>query len=117
MRSIWTQSICFATNRLRHSNHSFLICGDVARYKVLCKEIVLRDYEDIASEGDRRRVLWAIGALKDDPRPREAKRLPEHEDDLRIYVEPFRVIYGIDDSKRQVTVFRIAHSRRQNTAG
>jgi len=74
-------------------------------------------YEAIASESDRRRVLWAIGGLKDNPRPRKASRLPEHENHLRMYVEHYRVIYEIDDSQRQVTVFRIAHRRRQNSAG
>jgi mRNA-degrading endonuclease RelE of RelBE toxin-antitoxin system len=117
MRSIWTQFICFATNRRRHSNHSFLNYGDVARYRISCKAIVFREYEAIESETDRRRVLWTIGGLKDNPRPREATELPEHEDHLRICVEQYRVIYEIDDSQRQVTVFRIAQRRRQNSAG
>ena len=89
----------------------------MARYKVLCKGNVLREYEAIATESDRRRVLWAIGGLTDEPRPPEARQLPEHEDCLRISIEHYRVIYEIDDNHRQVTVFRIAPHRRQNPAG
>jgi len=89
----------------------------VARYKIFCKEIVFREYEAIATESDRRRVLWTIGSLTNDPRPREARELPELEDHLRIYIEHYRVIYEIDDTQRQVTVFRIAQRRRQNSAG
>ena len=96
---------------------SFLVCAGVAPYKVLCKDIVAREYEAIAPESDRRRILWTIGGLTDNPRPREARKLPEHENYLRVYVKHYRVIYEIDDKQRQVTVFRIAHRRRQNPAG
>jgi mRNA-degrading endonuclease RelE of RelBE toxin-antitoxin system len=116
MRSIWTRFICFATNLRQLLNHSFLVCAGVARYKVFCKEIVAREYEAIASESDRRRILWTIGGLTDNPRPLDARKLPEHENHLRIYVKHYRVIYGVDDNRRQVTVFRIAHRRRQNPA-
>jgi mRNA-degrading endonuclease RelE of RelBE toxin-antitoxin system len=84
----------------------------VARYKVLIKAIVVKEYEAIASERDRRRILWTISALSLEPRPAEAKNLPEREDHLRICLERYRVLYGIDDLKRRITVFRIAKHRR-----
>ena len=93
----------------------FLVCGVVARYKVLLKESVVREYEAIAMQADRRRVLWAIGALMDNPRPAVAKKLPEREDRLRIFTKCHRVIYEIDDLQKQVTVFRIVNHGRQNS--
>jgi mRNA-degrading endonuclease RelE of RelBE toxin-antitoxin system len=87
----------------------------VARYKILLKESVVREYEAIAIEADRRRVLWAIGALTDDPRPAVAKKLPGREGHLRIFTKRHRVIYEIDDLQKQVTVFRIVNHGRQNS--
>jgi mRNA-degrading endonuclease RelE of RelBE toxin-antitoxin system len=87
----------------------------VARYKILLKESVVREYEAIAHEADRRRVLWAIGGLTDDPRPAAAKKLPEREDHLRIFTKCHRVIYEIDDFQKQVTVFRIISHGWQNS--
>jgi mRNA-degrading endonuclease RelE of RelBE toxin-antitoxin system len=92
--------------------HLFLVCGAVARYKVLCKPIVAREYEEVLSKSDRRRILGAIARLKADPRPVEAKQLPEHVDYFRICLEDHRVLYGVSDSRMQVTVYRIAKRRR-----
>jgi mRNA-degrading endonuclease RelE of RelBE toxin-antitoxin system len=88
----------------------------VAPYKILLKANVVREYEEIESRVDRRRVLWTMSALTADPRPVEAKKLPEHEDHHRICLERYRVVYRIDDLHNQVTVFRIAHRRRQHFA-
>ena len=96
------------------SIHLFLVCDAVARYKVCLKPTVVREYEEIESRIDRRRVLWKIGALAEDPRDAEAKKLPESEDRYRICLEHHRVVYHVDDRRKQVTVFRIAQRRRQS---
>jgi mRNA interferase RelE/StbE len=95
----------------------FLACGGVARYKILLKEIVAKEFEAMDSKGGRRRVLARIAALGDEARPADAERLPEHVDHYRIYLGTHRIIYHIDDRKRWVTVFRIAHCGRQNCPG
>jgi mRNA-degrading endonuclease RelE of RelBE toxin-antitoxin system len=94
-----------------------LVCAGVARYNVLIKAIVVKEYEAIACKRERRRILWTISALSREPRPVEAKKLPEREDHLRICLGHYRVLYGIDDLKRRITVFRIAKHRRQYIAG
>jgi len=48
----------------------------VARYKVLIKAIVVKEYEAISSRRARRRILWAISGLSTEPRPAQAKQLP-----------------------------------------
>jgi len=115
MQSISTHLHCFETSRSLHSIHLFLVCDGVARYKILLKATVVEEYEAIASKGDRRRVLWTIGSLTAEPRPVEARALPEREAQYRIWLKPYRVIYQVDDCQKHVTVFRIAHRRRQNS--
>jgi mRNA interferase RelE/StbE len=86
----------------------------VASYKILLKATVAREYEAIESRAVRRRILFKIAALAEDPRPPEAEKLPEREDQHRICLERHRVIYRIDESQKQVMVFRIANRRRRN---
>jgi mRNA-degrading endonuclease RelE of RelBE toxin-antitoxin system len=114
-QSISTRLHCFETNRSFHSLHLSPVCDDVAPYKILFKATVVGEYEEIASKADRRRVLGTIVSLAADPRPEEARTLPEHEDQHRICLKYHRVIYQIDDSQKLVTVFRIAHRRRQHS--
>jgi mRNA-degrading endonuclease RelE of RelBE toxin-antitoxin system len=103
--------------RIRRSIRLFLACAGVARYKILLKASVVREYEAVESKADRRRLLWLFAALAIDPRPVEARKLPEHEDCHRICLKRHRVIYQIDDFQKQVTVFRIAHRGRRHPAG
>jgi mRNA-degrading endonuclease RelE of RelBE toxin-antitoxin system len=116
MRPTWTHLPCFVTTDSLRSIHLFLVCDGVARYKVCLKSTVIREYEEIESKIDRRRILWKIGALADDPRCTDARTLPEREDQYRICLEHHRVVYQIDDVQKQVTVFRIANRRRQSSA-
>ena len=97
------------------SIHSYRVYDGVASYKIVLKATVAREYEAIESTADRRRVLGRIAALMEDPRPAEAKKLPEREDQHRICLERHRVIYEIDDFQKQVTVFRIANRRRRHS--
>jgi mRNA-degrading endonuclease RelE of RelBE toxin-antitoxin system len=115
MQSISTHLHCFETSRSPHSIHLYLVCDGVARYKTLLKATVAGEYEAIASKSDRRRILSAIASLTDDPRPAEARALPEREHQYRIWLKLYRVIYQVDDCQKHVTVFRIAHRRRQNS--
>ena len=59
----------------------------------------------------RRRVLRAIEALSDDPRPAGATQLVGAEKAWRIRVGDFRVIYEIDDEVVTVLVVRVGHRR------
>jgi mRNA-degrading endonuclease RelE of RelBE toxin-antitoxin system len=116
MLPIWMHLPCFITTKLLRSIHLFLACDGVARYKVCLKSTVIREYEEIESKIDRRRVLWKIGALADNPRCADSKTLPESEDSYRICLQHHRVVYQVDDGQRLVTVFRIANRRRQSSA-
>jgi mRNA-degrading endonuclease RelE of RelBE toxin-antitoxin system len=106
---------CFATMRLPHSTHLFQVCDGVESYRVCLKATVVREYEEIDSKADRRRILGKIAALTVNPRLAEAIKLPESDDLYRVCLTHHRVIYQIDDLQKQVTIFRIAHRRRQSS--
>jgi mRNA-degrading endonuclease RelE of RelBE toxin-antitoxin system len=107
---------CFEMMKLPHSTHLFQVCDGVASYKVFLKATVAREYEEIDSKADRRRILGKIVALTANPRPAEAIKLPESDDLYRVCLAHHRVIYQIvDDPQKQVTIFRIADRRRQSS--
>lgn len=57
------------------------------------------------------RILTAIEALADDPRPAGCVKLAGTRDGYRIRVGDHRVVYVIEDAIRIVTITRVAHRR------
>ncbi len=57
------------------------------------------------------RIDPKILALTEKPRPHGCAKLGGHADQWRIRVGDYRVIYTIDDAKRQITIMRVAHRR------
>ena len=58
---------------------------------------------------DRIRVLRAVCALADDPRPPGCRKLQGYADVYRIRVGRYRVLYGIDGRRIVVTVLKTGH--------
>ena len=58
----------------------------------------------------RERIMEAIDALADTPRPRDSRKLQGREG-YRIRVGSYRALYRVDEEQREVTVFLIAHRR------
>ena len=56
------------------------------------------------------RVRDAIVLLAENPRPNSCKKLVGREG-WRIRIGNYRVIYEIDDTKKQITVLHIGHRR------
>ena len=59
----------------------------------------------------RRRLLDAIAALENNPRPAGAKKLVGEALAWRIRVSDCRIIYDIQDEQLVVTIVRAAHRR------
>jgi len=57
------------------------------------------------------RVLRAIIALADDPRPQGCRKLTGRDDAYRIRVGVYRVVYVIEDDKLVVLVVRVGHRK------
>ena len=88
----------------------------MAHYKIEVKTSVAMDFEAIDSKAGRSRALAMIAALDDDVRPKNCEKLPEHHDYYRIRSGRHRIIYQVDDLRKQVTIFRIGQRRRQEPA-
>jgi len=61
---------------------------------------------------DHPRIVQAMLALRDDPRPPGCRKLLD--DIYRIRVGAYRVIYKIDDERKEVVVGKVAR-RREDT--
>jgi mRNA interferase RelE/StbE len=60
----------------------------------------------------RTRVDQAVRNLRDTPRPPGVKKLSGSQQDWRIRVGDYRVLYEIDDRAGVITIWRIAHRRQ-----
>ena len=60
---------------------------------------------------DQKRVMLAITALNDEPRPHGCTKLSGTDDSYRIRVGVFRIVYVIDDGLHVVSVTRVAHRK------
>lgn len=57
------------------------------------------------------RIVVAIQALAKTPRPTGSRKLTGSQNDWRIRVGDYRIVYEIDDDRREVRVNRIRHRR------
>jgi mRNA interferase RelE/StbE len=59
----------------------------------------------------RRRIVKAVTALADDPRPAGVRRLVGYDDLWRLRVGDYRVVYTVRDGELVVLLLRVAHRR------
>jgi len=59
----------------------------------------------------QRRIVRAVEALADDPRPTGLKKLAGDENLWRIRVAVYRIVYEIHDDRLVVLILRVAHRR------
>ena len=57
------------------------------------------------------RVILAVQALAKNPRPPGCRKLSGTEDDWRIRVGDYRIVYEIDDASREVRINGVRHRR------
>jgi mRNA interferase RelE/StbE len=67
---------------------------------------------DLVPYVDHPRIVQAMLALRDDPRPPGCRKLLD--DIYRIRVGAYRVIYKIDDERKEVVIGKVAR-RREDT--
>ena len=79
-------------------------------YRVLLERGAERDLARLSSE-IHDRVIAAIQALANNPRPPGCRKLVGSKNDWRIRVGDYRVIYEIADKVRVVRVNRVRHRR------
>ena len=57
------------------------------------------------------RVIAAIQALAKNPRPAGCRKLAGTDNDWRIRVGDYRIVYEIDDAAHEVRINRVRHRR------
>lgn len=83
----------------------------MAGYRLLIKTSAAKELESTGSKADRQRIVARIQALSADPRPQGAEKLAGYTDQLRIRQGNYRILYSVDDERREVTIFRIGHRK------
>jgi mRNA interferase RelE/StbE len=83
----------------------------VAAYRVLIKSSAAREIEAVGQKKDRQRIVTAIRALAEEPRPTGSQKLTGETDRYRIRIGSYRIIYSIEDSDLIVLIVRIAHRK------
>ena len=78
-------------------------------YRVELKKSAGKALDDIP-QNERTRILDAIVALQNDPRPAGCKKLSGR-DGWRIRSQNYRIIYDIDDAAKRILIQVIGHRR------
>jgi mRNA interferase RelE/StbE len=79
-------------------------------YAILVRPSAIRDLKGLSPE-IHARVEKAIARLQMNPRPVGAKQLVGYENEWRVRVGNYRILYVVDDDSHQVVIARIAHRR------
>lgn len=82
----------------------------MARYEVLIKPSARKELEAVGLKRDRQRLVEAILALAEDPRPAGCRKLSGR-DKYRIRCGNYRVVYSIQDVVLVVTIMKVGHRR------
>lgn len=82
----------------------------MASYNVIFKPSVEKDLRSLPPSV-MARVFKRIGALRDNPFPRQSLRLAGAEQLYRLRVGGYRVIYAVDRDNRHVVVHYVRHRR------
>ena len=83
----------------------------MANYRLLLKPSAAKEIERVGSKMDRRRIVERIGGLASEPRPNGAEKLAGYDDRYRVRQGNYRIVYLIDDSRLEVTVYKVGHRR------
>ena len=83
---------------------------DATAYLVEIETSAAKQIERL-QQHDQVRVLKAITALGDEPRPNGCTKLAGFDSAYRVRVGVFRIVYVIDDGERVVTITRVAHRK------
>jgi len=79
----------------------------VAAYRLLIKASAGRELERLGTKSDRRRIIERIQALAENPRQHGSEILAGYADRFRIRQGNYRVVYLVDEHRREVTIFKV----------
>lgn len=79
-------------------------------YKLILKPSVQKDLDRFPDKNVFS-ILKRIESLAINPRPFGIQKLSNTEEQYRIRIGRYRVLFEIDDSKQQINVYRIKHRK------
>ena len=82
----------------------------MARYSIEISRTAEKQLDKL-NRDDQRRVVRAIIALADDPRPQGSRKLTGYDDVFRIRVGRYRVLYSISGKKLVIIILKIGHRK------
>ena len=83
----------------------------MAVYSLLIKTSAAKEIEALDSNADRRRIIDKIAALAATARPHGCEKLAGFDDRYRIRQAHFRVVYPIDEVRREISVFEVGNRK------
>jgi mRNA-degrading endonuclease RelE of RelBE toxin-antitoxin system len=84
----------------------------MVEFKILLKVSAAVRIEAIEPRRDRCALRWKIAALIGDPRPAATELFPGYTDRYRLRHGCYRIVYRIDDQRKEVTIIALGHRRR-----
>ena len=82
----------------------------MASYKIEVSATAERQIKKLGRE-DQIRVVRAVKALANEPRPSGCRKLQGYDDVYRIRIGRYRALYSIDGRRVVITVLKVAHRR------
>ncbi len=79
-------------------------------YKISITKRAEKDLKNL-ERSVKNRVVTSISNLKEEPRPFGCRKIQSEEGVWRIRVGDWCIGYFIDDVRREISIFRIAHRR------
>ena len=77
----------------------------------MIKASAAKEIEAAGTKADRQRVVERIQSLAADPRAKGSEKLADYADRYRVRQGQYRIIYLIDDERREVTIFKVGHRK------
>ena len=83
----------------------------MAEYRLLIKTSAAKELEAAGTKADRQRTVARLQALATSPRVQGAEKLAGQANRYRVRQGNYRIIYLIDDGRREITIFKIGHRK------
>ena len=83
----------------------------MAAYRLLIKGSATKDLEAVGTKIDRQRIVKRVQTLAINPRGHGSEKLAGYADRYRVRQGLYRIIYLVDDVRRELTIFKIGHRK------
>jgi mRNA interferase RelE/StbE len=77
----------------------------------LIKASAAKEIEAVGTKVDRQRIVERIRILAREPRSPVSEKLAGYADRYRVRQGQYRIVYLIDDERREVMIFKVGHRK------